>query len=74
MFCGPAHSTLTGLLFIFFTLCRVFIPRCEGSHPLYTYKSTAWMAYGGHEPVVPPVMTENHLCTCLWQAASRTPV
>jgi hypothetical protein len=24
---------------------RIFIRRCVGSHPLYTYKSTAWMAY-----------------------------
>lgn len=28
------------------TICRVMIPRCQGSHPLYTYKPTAWMMYG----------------------------
>jgi hypothetical protein len=22
------------------------IPRCEGSHPLYTYKPTTWMMFG----------------------------
>lgn len=28
------------------TLCRLLIPRCEGTHSLYTYKPTAWMMYG----------------------------
>lgn len=26
--------------------CRILLPRCQGSHPFYTYSHTAWMVEG----------------------------